>query len=123
MRNQQISAYAAGRMGEDRACEYLRAKGMVLLTKRYRSHYGEVDLVMQEGDILVFVEVKTRAKGTIGTGLIAITPAKQKRLSQTASMYLAEKGVNPVVRFDAVEITPMGIVHVQNAFDASGVPW
>ena len=118
-----ISSYAKGLMGEDRACEYLQEKGMVLLTRRYRSLYGEIDLVMQDGNALVFVEVKTRQRGTKGVGLISITPLKQKRLLQTASVYLAGTGNHQPVRFDAIEITPEGIFHIQSAFDASGVVW
>ena len=122
MRN-PIPPYAKGMMGEDRACEYLQKKGMVLLARRYRSLYGEIDLIMQEGVAVVFVEVKSRSNGGRGSGLLSITPAKQKRLLQTASLYLAEQKINPQVRFDAIEITPAGISHIPNAFDASSVFW
>ena len=114
-----VSSYEKGLMGEDLACEYLVKKGMVLLQKRYRSLYGEIDLVMQEEEVLVFVEVKIRKNNRYGSGLEAIHKQKQKRLIQTASLYLSEKGTETPVRFDAVEITPGGITHIRGAFDAS----
>ena len=114
------SSYKKGLAGEDRACEYLEKKGMVLLERRYRSLYGEIDLVMQDGEILVFVEVKARKNSRYGTGLEAITLGKQKRLLQTAALYLAQTGHNAPVRFDAVEVMPEGITHIANAFEASG---
>ena len=114
----RVSAYAKGRMGEDRACEYLSARGMEPLQRRYHSPYGEIDLVMRDGETLVFVEVKTRETGEKGAGLLAITPAKQKRLAQTALFYMAEFTPDCPIRFDAVEITPGGVVHISNAFEA-----
>ena len=117
------TAYAKGVMGEDRACEYLQAKGMVLLHRRYRSLYGEIDLVMQAEDCIVFAEVKARGRGRSGDGLIAVTPAKQKRILQTAEAYLAEHGAACAVRFDVIEITPEGILHIPCAFDASDMTW
>ena len=102
------------------ACEYLVKKGMVLLQKRYRSLYGEIDLVMREKETLVFVEVKVRKNSRYGSGLEAIHGQKQKRLIQTAGLYLSEKRIDSPVRFDAIEITPEGITHIPGAFDASG---
>ena len=123
MPDQPVSAYAKGWMGEDVACAYLQKKGMILLSRRYRSLFGEIDLVMQDGETLVFVEVKARGTTCVGTGLYAITPAKQKRMLKAASLYLAEHGCNAPVRFDAVEVTAAGPLHVQGAFDATDAEW
>ena len=49
---------AFGRMGEDRACLYLEEKGMVLVTRNFRCKHGEIDLIMKDGSVFVFVEVK-----------------------------------------------------------------
>ena len=119
----RISAYAKGWMGEDAACAYLQNKGMILLSRRYRSLFGEIDLVMQDGETLVFVEVKARAKARPGTGLYAITPAKQKRMLKAAALYLAEHDCNSPARFDAVEVTASGILHIPGAFDATDAEW
>lgn len=119
--NDPASAYQKGLVGEDLASEYLQKKGMVLLAKRYRSLYGEIDIIARDGSTLVFVEVKMRSRGKQGTGLIAIAPWKQKRLMQTASIYLAEHPPQGAVRFDAIEITSDGVIHISNAFDTSTV--
>ncbi len=120
MHNQRVSSYAKGLMGEDHALAYLQNRGMVLLERRYRSPYGEVDLIVRDGEQLVFVEVKARSRAPKGAGLTAITPAKQRRLLQAASMYLAQNHWTGSLRFDVVEITQEGICHIQNAFDATG---
>ncbi len=112
-----LSAYAKGVLGEDAAKTYLESKGMVLLMRRYHSPYGEIDLIMQDGDVLAMVEVKAREKATAQESSYAITPAKQKRLCLTARQYLAEHPVNAPVRFDAVLVTKEGIVHIPNAFE------
>lgn len=111
------TAYFKGLAGEDVAAEYLGAKGMVLLKKRYHSPFGEIDLVMQDGDILVFVEVKSRPNSRVHSGEYAVNPAKQKRIIQTARCYLAQEQWQGVVRFDILEITADGIRHLPNAFE------
>lgn len=121
MPEKKITPYAKGWMGEARACEYLENRGMVLLERRYRSPYGEIDLVMRDGDTLVFVEVKARSRGRRGDGLAAIIPKKQSRMVQTALQYIGEHKSVCTMRFDAIELTPEGVVHIPNAFEASGV--
>ena len=68
--------YVTGQQGEQMAEGYLLGLGMVCLARNYRGLDGEIDLVMQEGDILVMVEVKSRPRGRAGEGLMAVTPAK-----------------------------------------------
>jgi len=120
---ERMNTYAKGLKGEDLAMEHLQAKGMVLVSKRYRSPYGEIDLVMLDGDIIVFVEVKSRTKGDKGSGVASITKAKQRRIIHTASMYMASQQMDMLSRFDAVDISSETIVHIPNAFDASGISW
>lgn len=109
--------YAAGLGGEAQAKRYLCDHGMTCLARRYRGQDGEIDLIMQDGDLLVMVEVKYRPKGLPGDGLRAVTPAKQKRLAHAAQAFLLEKEwMSRSVRFDVVEITPGGIIHIPNAF-------
>ena len=109
--------YAAGRQGERQAEAYLCSRGMVCLARNYRGQDGEIDLVMQDGDTLVMVEVKCRPRGRAGEGLMAVTPGKQRRLLHAAQAFLLEKEWNGAsVRFDVVEITASGLLHVPNAF-------
>ncbi|MEA5014679.1 MAG: YraN family protein [Candidatus Limiplasma sp.] len=112
------TSYAKGLTGEEKALEYLMKRGMAPLERRYHSPYGEIDLIMQDGDAIAFVEVKARSAGRRGAGLCAITKAKQRRLVQTALAYIAQHRPECPLRFDALEITPQGIVYVKNAFDA-----
>lgn len=111
-------AYEKGLAGEDLALEYLTDRGMVLLHRRYHSPFGEIDLIMRDGDAIALIEVKIRSTGSKGDGLMAITSAKQRRIVMTARYYLAETRPDCPLRFDALEITPQGILYVQGAFDA-----
>ena len=110
--------YQKGLDGESRAVEYLQNRGMVLLQKRYRSPFGEIDAVMREGDTLVFVEVKARSTGREGSGLAAVGRRKQGKLIQTALQYLSEYAWSGSARFDVIELTADGVQHIINAFEA-----
>jgi len=108
--------YDKGLAGEGRALEYLEQKGMRLVHKRYRAPGGEADLIMRDGDALVFVEVKLRNTGATGDGLIAVTKKKQRRIIKTALYYLSAHEHDGPVRFDVVEETLGGIRHIKDAF-------
>ena len=118
---EELTAYAKGILGEDAARKYLESKGMVLLHQRYHSPYGEIDLVMLDGQTLAMVEVKARENADPATCSYAITPAKQKRLCMTARYYLAEHPADRPIRFDAVLVTRRGVRHIPNAFE--GKEW
>ena len=114
-----MKSHDTGLRGEDRAEDYLLKMGMKVLARRYRAQDGEIDLVMEDGTAIVFVEVKARPKGMRGDGLRAVTYAKQRRMTHAAQAYLVEHGLlERPVRFDALEITAGGILHVPNAFMA-----
>ena len=109
--------YNAGLSGEAAAEQYLCARGMRVLARRYRGQDGEIDLIMQDGEYIVFVEVKARPAAQKGQGLLAITPAKQARMKHAAQSYLVQQNeLERPVRFDALEITRDGILHIPNAF-------
>lgn len=113
--------YETGFFGEDAAAEYLREKGMILLAHRYRAKPGEIDLIMKDGDTVVFVEVKTRLTGEAGWGLSAVNAAKQRRITRAATVWMMENHcVNALVRFDLVEVHGSEILHVPNAFQPYG---
>ncbi len=115
-----MKQYDSGLNGEALAEQFLLQRGMTLLTRRYRGEDGEIDLIMQDGEIIVFIEVKARPANRRGTGLMAVTTAKQRRMTHAALAYLAEHSLADVsVRFDAIEITRDGILHVPNAFFAA----
>lgn len=94
-----------GADGEALARTYLEAKGMRFLAKNYKRRHGEIDLIMQDGSFLVFVEVKTRRDLFRGTPAEAVTAAKQKHLRWCAEVYYAEHELEDVpARFDVVEV-------------------
>ena len=80
-----------GRRGEDLAAKRLQAEGYRILARNYRCVAGEVDLVAEDGDWLVFVEVRTRHGDRWGTPEESVTKAKQARLIQVAENYVAEQ--------------------------------
>ena len=109
--------YETGLSGEQRAERYLCDRGMRCEARRYRGANGEIDLVMLDGDAVVFVEVKSRPHKLMGSGLIAVTPDKQRRMTNAATAFLAQRGwLDRPARFDVVEISANGVLHVPNAF-------
>jgi putative endonuclease len=79
-----------GHLGEDWVAEWLTQQGWQMIARRWRCPWGELDLVMQTANTLVFVEVKTRRQGNWdGDGAQAITPQKQERLRQAAALFLS----------------------------------
>ena len=114
--------YETGLWGENTALEYLtRELGMSLMEHRYRTKCGEIDLIMLDGETIVFVEVKTRKTGEAGIGLSSVNIKKQKRITNAAILYLMkQKWMNRTVRFDLVEIYGNKILHVPDAFRPYG---
>lgn len=114
-----MNQYKSGLEGEALAEKYLCQQGMTLLERRYRGADGEIDLIMMEQDTVVFVEVKCRPDGQKGSGLMAVTASKQRRMTHAAQKYLILREWTEVsVRFDVVEITHDGLLHIPNAFMA-----
>ncbi len=114
-----MNADALGRRGEAEAEAYLQALGMRTLARRYRGGDGELDLVMEDGEQIVFVEVKASSRGRAGDGMLRVTPAKRRRMIHAASAFLLEREwMERSARFDVVEITASGLRHVPCAFEA-----
>lgn len=97
-----------GKKGEILACEFLREAGLILVEKNFRLRFGEVDLIMQEGETLVFVEVKYRSSQAFGGSLAAVTRKKQQKIKLVAKVYIQRFAEPPTVRFDVVGISPQG---------------
>lgn len=97
-----------GRDGEAAAAAFLVAQGYRVLNRNYRcARVGEIDLVAEEGDTLVFVEVKTRRSQRYGTGAEAVNRKKQTQLVRLAHWYMAAEGATDrSCRFDVVEVVP-----------------
>lgn len=114
-----------GARGEELAARYLAARGYVVRERNVRLCGGEIDIVAEDGPVLVFVEVKTRRDHRLGGPLESVDPRKQQKLLSLARAYLYVRGLGDVpCRFDVVGITwpwagesPV-IEHVRDAFGA-----
>ena len=117
-----MSATSVGRGGETLARQFLESKGYLTLRQNYRSGPREIDLVMRDGQAIVFVEVKSRSRTQFGTPAEFVTPAKRRQLTRAAEAYLAEESLLDMpARFDVVEVylSSGRLNHIENAFDAT----
>lgn len=120
-----VSNHESGLWGEKIAVKFLRKKGYRILKNRYRSRFGEVDIIASKGNILAFVEVKLRKSSAFAQAMEFVDGRKQARLIATASCYLAEHSSQFQPRFDVIEIyAPEGILtknpaihHLEDAFE------
>jgi len=96
-----------GEAMEQFACDRLIANGLKLVQKNYRTRLGEIDLIMRDGEYLVFIEVRYRQNTDHGCPLESITPQKQRRIVMAAQIYLQNKNLTDKVpvRFDVLAIT------------------
>lgn len=94
-----------GRLGEDLACEELVRRGYTILARRYRTRQGEIDIIASDGDVTVFVEVKARSSVEFGSGAVAVTRWKQRRVARMAADFLVRHGLDSrPCRFDVVSV-------------------
>ncbi len=93
----------AGIAAEQLAATFLMQHGLKLITQNYHCRFGEIDLVMQDGKTLVFVEVKLRSSNQFGGAAASITPQKQQKMILTAQHYLQTQKLGDVAcRFDVI---------------------
>src|SRR6266436_9232362 len=117
---ERIAAFRTGLSAESRAAAFLMAKGYRILAKRFRTPYGEIDLVARKRNLLVFIEVKARA--SLDEAAYAVTPRQQARIIDAAGAWLMTHPEHAEfdLRFDAVLIAPRRLPrHLLAAFDAS----
>lgn len=117
-----MDAQATGKAAEDAAWRMLAARGLQLLARNFRSRQGEIDLVVQDRDSIVFVEVRYRRQERYGSAAESVDRRKRARLIACAQHYLQ---LHPLAarmhcRFDVVTVTGMDgtIDWIRNAFDA-----
>lgn len=96
---------ALGESGEEYACGELRRRGYAILARRYRTRHGEIDIIARDGEVLVFVEVKTRSTEAFGSPLEAVSRAKQRKVVRMAADYVGRSRLSGVAcRFDVVGV-------------------
>ncbi len=96
-----------GERFEQSAAAYLKKQGLVLLQANVHSRYGEIDLICEDGEYMVFVEVRYRDSSSHGTPLETVTRSKQQKIHRTAQHFLQKNGLTNRMpcRFDVVGIT------------------
>lgn len=116
-----------GKRGEDAAAAYLERIGMTLEARNWTCRAGEIDIVARDGDVLVFVEVKTRRSDRAGTAEESVSSTKQRRIARLAKEYLLGGGDQPAggCRFDVVGIRVLAedraiLRHHRGAFEVQG---
>ncbi len=112
-----------GKMGEDFAVSYLENNGYEITARNYRSEFGEIDIIAKNREVIAFVEVKTRNQSALDRPSAWVDRRKQKKLLQTAYVYMTETDTQLQPRFDIVEVAynnqtniPPQIEHIENAF-------
>ena len=113
-----------GKTGEDLAVGELTAEGYAIVARRYRTRFGEIDIIAREGDTVVFVEVRRKSGLGCGAAAESVTRDKQRRVVRMAVDYLARHGLYETcaVRFDVVAIDdqpdgPPRITLIRSAFE------
>lgn len=116
-----------GQYGEYLARVYLREAGYRILAGNWHCRWGEIDIVAQYGDVLIFVEVRTRHAATTDAAFSSIDPAKQSRMVKAAYQYLADHALPTDVawRIDVIAVALTGaghakVEHVEDALDWPG---
>ena len=104
-----MDARLLGKWGERLVAEDLRKNGWKILETNYRCRLGEIDLIVEKGKYLAFVEVKLRRSNRFGQASEAVTIEKQRKLRATAELYLVEHSTRLQPRFDVAEVyAPQG---------------
>ena len=117
---------ARGDAAEERACRHLAGSGFTIVERNFRTQGGEIDIVARKGDVLVFVEVRSREDADFGAPEESVTPAKRRRIVGAARHYLSNVPTSSwrEARFDVIAVEGSGAAavlrHYPAAFDAKG---
>ena len=112
-----IDRQALGQEGELQALHYLQKQGLIHIESNFRRPFGEIDLILREEQTLIFVEVRSRAKGRFGGAAVSVTHTKQRRLKLAAQAYLQRFRHVPPCRFDVVAIDDGKIDWIKNVME------
>ena len=112
-------AKASGKLAEALAADYLQARGLRLIARNYNCRLGEIDLILADGPVLVFAEVRLRRNRDYGGAAASITAAKRQRILLAARHYLSGRPEAPC-RFDALLLDALDPDHIEWIKDAFG---
>lgn len=106
-----------GKLFEQKAEEFLKNSGYKILVKNYTSKFGEIDIIAEIDNTIVFIEVKGRLTESFGLGEESITARKIRKITKTALLYIQENDLyDKDLRFDVVAINNNEVCHIKNAF-------
>jgi putative endonuclease len=113
-----VTSSAKGKAGEDRAARFLEEAGYRIIERNFRSQAGEVDIIVEKEETLVFVEVKSWATYSLENLEYSVNQKKQKKIVETAKIFLENhrEYSNNQVRFDVIFIGPGCVRHLASAF-------
>ncbi|MEJ2684428.1 MAG: YraN family protein [Candidatus Sulfobium sp.] len=110
-----------GREGEDIALAFFRKKGYRIVEKNFRTVFGEIDIIARDRDVLVFIEVKTRADDSFGSPFEAVDRRKREKIRKVALCFMKKLKKEVPARFDVLSIESVGadrrIEHIKDAFE------
>lgn len=120
----KLTRQQKGKLGEEAACRWLREQGYLIMEQNWRCRRGEIDIIASDGDLLIFVEVRSRSgAGKYGTPQESVDIRKMKQVRSTAVVYLQQsRGRELQIRFDVVAVMLdaagqiVTIEHIENAF-------
>ena len=111
-------AYQKGHEAEQYACNYLRQAGWNILKQRYKTPYGEIDIIAKRHDWCIFTEVKARASAE--DALYAVSTRQQRRIAQAAQHFIASSGMDCNMRFDMIAVSNTNMItHIEHAWEVS----
>lgn len=113
---------AVGDAGETFVAEYVKKQGFIISARNYRTKYGEIDIIAENNDEILFIEVKTRSFGSFADPQEYVDSYKQRRITVTADYYLRYNGYGLEPRFDVAEVFidndgKMELNYIENAFE------
>ena len=117
-----------GENGEKRVAEFLRKNGFSVVKRNYQCRYGEIDIIAENKQYILFVEVKTRKENALISGIEAVNSHKQQRIVLAAQDYITKTLCEKQPRFDVAEVTvtekadgSMGfnLKYIKNAFQVN----
>jgi putative endonuclease len=107
-----------GQIAEDQALTYLIQQGLSLIARNVRFRVGEIDLIMREGQVILFIEVRFRQPSHFGGAALTVTASKQRRIRRAAMLWLTQQSLVDRVpcRFDVMAMSPSHLDWIKDAF-------
>ncbi len=119
-----------GRIGEQMVADFLKTRGYIIFRRNYHSEFGEIDIVAENPDRVLFVEVKTRKENSLVAPADAVDHLKRQKIIKTAEIFMRKAHLKSDVRFDIAEVIyrrdekgelKFGLNYIENAFSAQRI--